>query len=305
METGFINHDVVVQGSVAKPENLRAAYVVSTITVALSAAASGVGLLFPSVYRGNWGGMSLANDGVTLVVAVPSLVLAIVYSARGSIRARFLWLGTLFYMLYNYAFYIFGIAVTKLYVPWIATFALSAVSVALLMLNLDVEAIGRAFSPRTPGRWIAAYLAFAGVMVSFMWISQWVKFVLTGHVPEVNGSQDAYHVIAAVDLTFAVPLLISSAYLLFRRRAWGYVLGAAASVQFAMYFAVMTAVCVVNWKLTPGSHLVSGWFINCLITLPLLLLCLAGLLLNVKREAAKGREEAKSYKTRSPSDRWR
>jgi hypothetical protein len=287
MDTELLNHEVVVQGPVAKPENLRPAYVPSTIAVVLSAAASLVGLLFPAVYRGNWGGMSLANDGITLVVVVPTLALAIIYSTRGSVRARLLWLGALCYMLYNYAFYIFGIPVTKLYVPWIAIFALSAVSAALLMINLDVEAIGRAFSPRTPDRWIAAYLAFAGVMVSFLWISQWLKFVSTGHVPEVNGSQDAYHVIAAVDLTFAVPMLISSACLLFRRRPWGYVLGVAATVQFAMYFAVMTAVCVVGWKLTPGSQLFSGWFINCIITLPLLLLCLAGLLLNVKGHATR------------------
>ncbi len=287
MATELINHDAVVQGPVAKPENLRVAYVLSTIVVVLSAATSLIGLLFPVVYRGNWGGMSLANDGITLVIVVPTLALAIIYSARGSLRARLLWLGALFYMLYNYAFYIFGISVTKLYVPWIAIFALSAVSVTLIMLNVDVEAIGRAFSPRTPGRWIAAYLAFAGVMISFLWISQWLKFVFTGHVPEVNGSQDAYHVIAAVDLAFAVPMLISSAWLLFRRHPWGYVLGVAATVQFAMYFAVMTAVCVVNWKLTPGSHLVSDWFINCIITLPLLLLCLAGLLLNMKSKAAR------------------
>lgn len=279
-------HDAVVQGAVAKPENLRVAYVLSTIVAVLSAATSLIGLLFPGVYRGNWGGMSLANDGITLVVAVPTLALAILYSARGSLRGRLLWLGTLFYMLYNYAFYIFGISVTKLYVPWIATFALSGVSAALIMLNLDVEAIGRAFSPRTPGRWIAGYMAFAAVMISFLWTSQWLKFVFTGHVPEVNGSQDAYHVIAAVDLAFAVPVLASSAWLLFRRRAWGYVLGVAASVQFALYFAVMTSVCIVTWKSTPGAQLVSDWFINCIITLPILLLCLAGLLLNVKREAA-------------------
>jgi hypothetical protein len=286
METELIHHAPVPPGPVAKSENLRLAYVLSTIAGVLSAAASAVGLLFPAVYRGNWGGMSLANDGITLVVVVPTLALAIIYSARGSVRARLLWLGTLFYMLYNYAFYIFGISVTKLYVPWITIFALSAVSVALIMLNLDVAAIGRAFSPRTPGRWIAAYLAFAGVMISVLWISQWLKFVWTGQVPEVNGSQDAYHVIAAVDLTFAVPLLISSACLLFRRRPWGYVLGVAASVQFALYFAVMTSVCVVTWRLTPGSRLISDWFINCIITLPILLLCLAGLLLHVKREAA-------------------
>ena len=115
METELINHDIVVSRPFAKPENLRAAYVLSTIAAVLSAVASVIGLLFPSVYRGNWGGMSLANDGVTLVIVVPTLALSIMHSAHGSVRARLLWLGALFYMLYNYAFYIFGISVTRLF----------------------------------------------------------------------------------------------------------------------------------------------------------------------------------------------
>jgi hypothetical protein len=52
-----------------------------------------------------------------------------------------------------------------------------------------------------------------------------------------------------------------------------------------MYFVVMGTVCVFGWKLTPGSQLFSGWFINCIVTLPILLLCLAGLLLNVNEPA--------------------
>ncbi len=91
--------------------------------------------------------------------------------------------------------------------------------------------------------------------------------------------------IAAVDLSFAVPLLTAAAWTLWRRRPWGYVLAVVALVQFAMYFAVMGTVCVFGWKLTPGSQLFSAWFINCIVTLPILLLCLAGLLGNMKKAA--------------------
>jgi hypothetical protein len=287
MNIEVINQDPVVQAPAAKRENLRSVYVLSVIVAVLSAAVSVIGLRFPGVYRSNWGnGTSLGNDLVTLVEAVPVLALAIVYSARGSVRARLLWLGALFYMVYNYAFYIFGIPVTRLYLPWIAVFVLSGFAFALGMGNLDVEAISRRFSPRTPGKPVAAYLLYVAAMVSFLWISRWVKFLLTGQVPDVNGSQYAYQIIAAVDLSFMVPLQIPAAYLLWRRRPWGYVLGVVALVQGAMYTAVMAMVCVFGWILTPGSLLFSGWFINCIVGCTLCLLCLAGLLLSVNKQAA-------------------
>jgi hypothetical protein len=285
VEIELVNQNVVLQRAAAKRENFRAAYVLSTIVTVLSAGVSVIGLLFPGVYRSTgWGnGTSLGNDLVTLVVAVPVLALAIIYSARGSVRARLLWLGALYYMLYNYAFYVFGMPVTKLYLLIIAAFTLSGLALALGMFNLDVEAISRRFSPRTPGKPIAVYLFYVAAMISFLWISRWVKFLLTGQVPDVNGSQNAYQVIAAVDLSFMVSLQIPAAYLLWTRRPWGYVFSVVAFVQGAMYTAVMAVICVFGWILRPGSHLFSGWFINCLVGCTLSLLCLAGLLLSVKR----------------------
>jgi hypothetical protein len=73
---------------------------------------------------------------VTLLVV---LTLAIIYSAHGSVRARLLWLGSLYYIVYNYAFYVFGIPVTRLYLPWIALFVLSGIAFALGMGSLQVH----------------------------------------------------------------------------------------------------------------------------------------------------------------------
>jgi len=284
MEIEIAEQSPAIQGPTARRENFRTAYVLSVIVAVLATAVSVAGLRFPSLYQGDWSnGTSLGNDLVTLVVAVPVLVLGVMYSSRGSVRGRLLWLGALYYMVYNYGFYVFGIPVTKLYLPWIALFVLSAFAFALGMGTLDIQSIAARFSARTPARWIAGYMFYVAAMVSFLWISQWVKFLFTGRVPEVNGSQSAYQVIAAVDLSLLVPLFLSAGYLLFRRRPWGYVLGATGLVQGAVYTAVMATVCVFGWKLTPGAHLLSGWFINCVIGCTVCLLCLAGLLLNVKR----------------------
>ena len=283
METELVERDVVLQPTVAAQVNLRAEHVLSAIVAGLSAAISTIGLRFPAIYGSNWGnGTSLGNDLITLVVAVPVLVLAMIYAARGSARAQLLWLGSLYYMVYNYAFYVFGIPVTPLFVPIVAAFALSGIALVVCMFRLDAEAIGRQFTRRTPARPVAVYLFYVAVMISFLWISQWVKFLMTGHLPEVNSSAEAYHVIAAVDLTFLVGMFFPAACLLWKRNTWGYVLGVTGLVQGAMYLAVMATVCVFGWKLNPGSQLFSGWFINCLVGCTLSLLCLGVLLGSLK-----------------------
>lgn len=292
MQAGVMNqHFRAVTNTCSEAENekthgrsSRLPYVLSLVVAMLAATVSIIGIAFPTIYRGNWGsGTSIGNDLVTLTVAVPTLTFAVIYSVRGSIRARLLWLGALYYMFYNYAFYVFGIPVTKLYLPIIASFALAGLSLALGMGSLDVTAIAARFSPRTPAKPIAAYLSLAAVMVSILWCKQWIKFLLTGRVPDVNGSEYAYQVIAAVDLSFMVPLLILAGCLLWRRRPWGYVLGAIMSLQGAVYNAVMGTVCVFNWKLT-GAKLFSDWFVSCLVGVSLCLLCLLALVLGVRAE---------------------
>jgi hypothetical protein len=288
MENAVMQPDSIAQGPAVKRENFRAAYVLSVIVAVLAATASVVGLSFQAaVYRDkSWLAMAFGNDLVTLVVAVPVLVGALIFSARGSVRGRMVWLGALYYMLYNYAFYVFGLPVTKLYLPLITVFTLSAFALALAMGNLDVETISRKFSSRTPARSIAAYMFIWAAMVGGLWISQWLKFVFTGKVPEVNGDPNAYRVIATVDLSFMVSLLIPAACWLWRRRPWGFTLGVIFNVQGAMYTAVMTAVCVFGWTAAPGSHLVSWWFVSCIVSCTASLLCLCGLLLNVERPRA-------------------
>jgi hypothetical protein len=64
------------------------------------------GLLMSTHYRdvdwikATWFG----NDLITLVVAGPLLLTGFMASARGSVRGQLIWLGTIGYAVYNYAF---------------------------------------------------------------------------------------------------------------------------------------------------------------------------------------------------------
>jgi len=85
----------------------RISIILSKIIIVLTVIASLGGIFANNIYRDNelvkavW----LGNDIVTLFVAIPIMIGALFFSLRNSLKARLIWMGTLWYMVYNYIFY--------------------------------------------------------------------------------------------------------------------------------------------------------------------------------------------------------
>jgi hypothetical protein len=214
----------------------------SWLIVALMAAVSAAGLaLRESLYRDEawilnaWFG----NDIVTLFVVVPLLVWALVAAGRGSRRGELVWYAMLGYVVYNYAYYLFGARMNELFPAYVALLVLPTVSLAVLLHRADVAGIAQSFSPRLPARGVAVYLGLTGVGLLFAWVAQWAAFVFAGTVPAVG--EEAFTLIASLDLTFVVPLCLIAAALLWRRSKWGYVFGTIMCMKGATYTLVLMA----------------------------------------------------------------
>lgn len=94
----------------------------------------------------------VGNDLVTLVVGVPMILGALIYSGHGSQRARLLLIGMLHYALYNNAFYVLGATFNGLFLVYVALLALSILALIHALSGLDVRAIAASFRLRTPVR---------------------------------------------------------------------------------------------------------------------------------------------------------
>jgi hypothetical protein len=106
----------------ARQASLEFCYRASALIGLLLAAAAGIGLLVPGIYRGNTGFATAAfrgTDLVSLVVAVPALAVSPSLARRGSTRALLVWLGTLAYVGYTYL-YSFAIAWNRLFLVYVA-----------------------------------------------------------------------------------------------------------------------------------------------------------------------------------------
>ncbi len=216
-------------------EKYKIAFRLSVALAALAVLASAGGLALPHLYRDAefyktaW----LANDLVTLAVAVPLLVASMTGARRGSLRAALVWAGMLAYMIYNYAFYLFGAAFNAFFLLYAAVFVLSFYSLVLVLFNTDIRGLRERFSEKTPVRWIAVFLFFVSLPLIFVEGGQCLRFVFTDKLP------DAPPLIFALDLAVVVPNTVLAGVLLWQRRSWGFALGAIMLVKAMAYGVVL------------------------------------------------------------------
>jgi hypothetical protein len=238
----------------------RTAYILSILITILATIASLGGLLFKDLYRDNafvkttW----LGNDLVTLLIAVPVLITALAFSARGSVKAQLVWMGVLDYMLYNYAFYLFGAAFNAFFLIYTTLLALSIFALIFGLVNFDVNGIKHQFRDRTPVKWTGGYFLFVASGLGLVYVIQSIGFIMSGQLPSiVTITAHPTNVVFALDLTLLVPWLVIGAMWLMKRQPWGYVIAGILNVKGPLYTLVLgiNSILVLRAGLASTSEL--------------------------------------------------
>ena len=220
-----------------RPRMLRAAMLLSGIIAALMVASSLAGLFVTDLYDETaWGREALrGGDLVTLVLAAPILIAALLLVRRGSIRAQAAWVGMLFYGVYGYAFYVFGATFNDAFLAHIAIFSMSVFALACALPALDYAAIAREFrSVVGTAKVVGVFLIVVGIAQGGLWLYVVGTNVATGDVL-ADIPVAGQHLVFALDLALLAPMLVVSGVLLARRRPVGYLLGTAMAVMGATY----------------------------------------------------------------------
>jgi hypothetical protein len=228
----------------------------SVIVALLAFAASAGGLFWEGLYRDNTlvTAAFRGNDLITLVVAVPGLLIALLTARRGSARAWLIGMGLMAYMLYNYVFYLYGAAFNRFFLLYVALVALSLAALIASVSTLDVHRISQAFHPRTPVRGISGYMLVFGLLLGGMWIAMSLSFVVTGQVPTpITQTGHPTGVVFATDLSLLVPGLLAGGLLLWRRQPWGFVLSAIMLIKGCTYGPALVAMSAFSTRAGSAS----------------------------------------------------
>lgn len=185
------------------------------------------------------GSGNLGVDLVTLVLAVPLVVVFAVLYGRGSKRGELLLAGMLGFLAYVYAGRTLGTtAYNDLFLVYVIVFAASVLALFLLLASLGSEDPFRAAA--LPRRAIAAIvLAIAGVTTA-LWLEAPITALLGSASP---ATLDHYTTLFThgLDLAVVVPLLTVSGIMIARRRTLGYLAAVPPLVLVAMLAPTLTS----------------------------------------------------------------
>lgn len=185
-------------------------------------------------------------DAVTLFLAVPALLMAAVFVARGSLRARLAALGLFGYLAYQYLMYAMFWAVGPLFPLFVVLYPAALLGIAWIVGTLDTRALAAAVRPGFPRRTLAVFAAVMSAMLVVMWVPR-IAAGIAGDPVGANLLGTPTLTVQALDLGLVVPLSLATAVLVWRRHRAGYVLGALFTVKAVTMAGAIVAMLVSAW----------------------------------------------------------
>ena len=203
----------------------------------------------------SWAAQGIGQDTANLLVAVPGLLWAAYAQAKGSVRARLVWIGLLLYLTYSYLLYSLFVHFQAWFVLYVATLGLSFYAMVLSVASLDEQQAYRDLGIRRR-RGLGAYLIASGTVFVALWLLEIVPAAFQGTSPssaaEVGFPVNPVHVL---DLAFILPAVIAAGVLNWRGHRWGLLLG----VPLLTFSVVMGAAILMMMESMYARSLPFAW----------------------------------------------
>lgn len=201
-------------------------YINSIVLALLAITATISGLFMKNLYKHDTNSIvsqMMGQDIVTLLVAVPLLIISLYLIHGNSMRGRLIWMGTLFYFTYTYASMSFLASYNQLFLVYVAIFSISMYTLIGEIVTTKFTGLKSKFKPGKLTKITAAFLIFIALMLSLMWLKLIIDSLITGTAPAALEGYTTL-VIQALDLGVLVPFAMISAVLLLKNNEWGYIL---------------------------------------------------------------------------------
>lgn len=253
------------------------------LVVLLAAVASGTGILSregsgPSTYlsvrgetvelygRGLYAHMSsavaiqgIAQDYITLCVALPLLVIALILFRKGSLRATIVLAGLLLYMLLTYLFYTAMAMYNPLFLVYAALLALSLFACILVVTGIKPERLRAAIRSDRPPVLAGRFLMINGTLVALLWLSTIVPPLAFGTVYPAGLEHYTTMIVQGFDLGIFLPLGFISGLLAVRKKVHGFIFS---SIYTVFLTLLMLALCAkIVWMARSGANVFPVIFI--------------------------------------------
>lgn len=218
--------------------------VLSILLVVITLGVSVAGIVFPSLYQDNPTFVLIwqSNDIVTLLVALPLFMIGMVsYLKAHSIKALMVWMSMIWYLVYNYAYYVYGAAFNALYLGHLAIYSIGIMTIILALVDFPIALISSPTKLGLSHKVVIGEMIFVATGLSMIYILQSLLFAFTGVLPAIiTASGHVTSVVFTIDMSMVVVFFILSVILMLKKHPWGFVIAFIANLKGVIYMGVLT-----------------------------------------------------------------
>jgi hypothetical protein len=225
--------------------DLTLAYIASLLvalvmTVASVAALVDWGWVYPGI-EPKMLPLFVGQDALNIIVALPALLGSMWLARRGSLIGLLLWPGALFYILYDYGYYVLGAPFNWFFLAYIGLMTVSAYAAVVVIASTNGEAVRDRLARAVPARLTGGVLMGLAILFTGLWAALTMSALVSG-----SPADPIVRTVVTMDLTVQLPALFAGGVLLWRRTPLGYVVSAGLLLQAATYLIGLSAISVLQ-----------------------------------------------------------
>ena len=221
----------------------------------------------------------IAQDYVTLFLAVPLLLISLIFAIKGSLRSRFLLAGTLNYFLLTYLFYLEMAMYNEMFLAYVILTGTSFFAFVLLLLNFDIQKLPALFDSNIPVKFIGGFLIFNSIVIALLWLSVVIPPLIDGSVIPDAVQHYTTLTVQGLDMALFLPISFISGFLLIKKKPFGYLMSTVTLVFLPVLMTALTAKIIAMSQ--TGVNVIPAVFIIPSI-LTISIVCSLLLLKNIK-----------------------
>lgn len=185
-------------------------------------------------------------DWVNLVIVFPLFLATLRFYQRRQLKGRLLLAALFTYLAYIYLIGFMGNAFNGLFLVWVALFSLGCFGLFKVVSEINLPTLTQQLSGRFPVKPVAVYMLAVAAILSAQYLAEIFGAYMAGNPPT---SLDHYTTLelAGLELGVMIPLHILAGLLLWRQRAWGYLLSTILAFAAAMVFIALSTSLLIPY----------------------------------------------------------
>ena len=183
----------------------------------------------------------IAHDYVTLFIGIPLLMLSFLLAGKDSLKAKFLFTGTLGYFLLTYLFYLCMGTFNELFLVWVTLTSASFYAFILSLFSFELTNLKPYFSQKLPVIPVGGFLVFNSIIIGLMWFETIIPPLIDGSIYPVELEHYTTLIVQGLDLSIFLPASFLSGMLLIKKKVFGYLLAPIYLVFLSILMTALTA----------------------------------------------------------------